>query len=199
MKIKESVVRKGRKGKIKVSVFRDEKGRFLSKARVEEIREAARVEKEQRIKTAFEKSKNVLADAPGQIFERPTKQGMRFVDERGRFVSKNFWPEEYLPAPSMVVPYWETASALKQSPEQFVEITLKNQAGQIVYKEKLQRNEALRYVQELIRKQNSEKGGDGHYYMSHFYVDLKNEKVLKLELIDYDKETFADKFGDTFI
>ena len=199
MKIKESVVRKGRKGKIKVSVFRDEKGRFLSKAKVEEIREAAKVEKEQRIKTAFDKSKTVLAEAPGQIFERPTKQGMRFVDERGRFVSKNFWPEEYLPAPSMIVPYWETASTIKDSIEKFVEITLKNQAGQIIYKEKLPRNEALKYAQELTRKQNSQKGGDGHYYMAHFYVDLKNEKVLRLELIDYDKATHKEKFGDIFI
>lgn len=199
MKIKESVVKRGRKGKIKVSVFRDEKGRFLSRVAVEEIREAARLEKENRIKTAFEKSKQVLAQPPGEIFERMTKNGMRFVDERGRFVSKNFWPEEYLPAPSMIVPYWEAASTIRDSSEQFVEITLKNQSGELIFKEKMTRNEAFKYVQEITRKQNSEKGGNGHYYMVSVYKDIQKEKVLKLEFIDYDKQTHKIKFGDTFV
>lgn len=191
-------VKVGKRGH-KTIRYRDTSGRFVKTQTALDYFQSIETAKRERLKAAAEKAKKAFFEQPDpdELRMIQTKKGIRFIDERGRFVNKVFWPEEYRPMPSTEITYWEGASYLKDTPEKFVKFIIRDQTGKIIESHTVYKNEAIREMQEFIRLRNSE-SKDGHYYIIKIYHDLKNEKTVTFDIHDYGIDLFNEIYGNIF-
>ena len=192
-------VKIGKRGHKRTAFISTETGRFVSKGTAESYFQALEATKRERLKAAAEKAKNIVFQQPSEDEIRPisTKKGIRFIDERGRFVNKVFWPDEYKEQPTTVITYWEGVSYLKDTPEQFVKFIIRDQTGRIIETHTTAKLNAILEMQEFIRNRNSV-NGDGHYFIIKIYNDFKNERTVVFDIHDYDTDSFNNDYKEKF-